>query len=121
VASVLELGSRTRAQPAPARVVWASLTRPRDPAARPWLDLLADEVDPLILESVAPELVVWSSLWPDRPDETIRFDIRPDGPGCRLRWTLLTAGPQPTGSRLGHLRYRLNVLINERLRRSYGQ
>jgi hypothetical protein len=42
---VLELGSRMRAQPAPARVLWLSLTQPRDPAARQWLHLLDDEVD----------------------------------------------------------------------------
>jgi hypothetical protein len=63
---VLELGSRTQTQPAPAAVLWLSLTRPRDRAARQWLDLLDDEVDPQILESVEPTLVVWSSLWPDR-------------------------------------------------------
>ncbi len=119
--AVLELGSRLRAQPAPARVVWSSLTRPRDLAARQWLDLLDDEVDPPILESVEPALVVWSTLWPDRPYERTRFDIQPGGQGCQLRWTLLTAGPPPTVSRLGHMRSRLNLLINERLRGSYGQ
>jgi hypothetical protein len=64
---VLELGSRMRTQPAPVGVVWRSLMRPRDPAARQWLDLLDDEEDPRILDSVEPVLVVWSSLWPDRP------------------------------------------------------
>jgi hypothetical protein len=118
---MIELGSRERGQPTPARIVWGSLARPRDPAARPWLDLLPDEVEPRIVESVAPTLVVWSSLWPDRPQDLIRFDIRPDGPGCRLRWTLLADEPPPTDSKLGHLRSRLNILINERLRLSYGQ
>ena len=118
---VVELGSRVRSQPAPAHVVWQSLTRPRDPAARPWLELLDDEIDPKVIDSVEPTLVLWSSLWPDRPDETIRFDIQPSGQGCRVRWTLLTAGPAPTDGKLGHIRFRLNVLINERLRRSYGQ
>lgn len=118
---MLELGSRTRTQPPPASIVWRSLTRPRDPAARQWLDLLDDEVDPRILESVEPTLVVWSSLWPDRPDESIRFDILPAHQGCQLRWTLLTAGSRPTESKVGHMRFRLNVLINDRLRRSYGQ
>ena len=119
--TVLELGSRMREQPTPASVVWSSLTQPRDPTARQWLDLLDDEVDPHIVECVEPALVVWSSLWPDRPDERIRFDIQPVGQGCRLRWTLLTAGVRPAESKLGHMRSRLNVLINERLRLSYGQ
>jgi hypothetical protein len=117
---VLELGSRVRTQPAPTRVVWRSLTQPRDPAARPWLDLLDDEVEPRVIDSLEPTLVVWSSLWPDRPQDTIRFDIQPSGHGCQLRWTLLTPDPSPTESRLGHLRFRLNVLVNERLRLSYG-
>lgn len=110
-----------RPQPAPPRVVWASLVRPRDPAARQWLDLLDDEVEPQVVESIEPRLVVWSSLWPDRPDERISFDIAPDGSGSQLRWTLLTPGPEPTTSKIGHLRFRLNFLVNERLRASYGQ
>lgn len=118
---MIELGSRVRSQAPPPRVVWASLARPRDPAARPWLDLLDDEVEPRVLESAEPVLVVWSSLWPDRPDELIRFDIAPEREGSRLRWTLLTPGPAPTASKVGHMRFRLNVLVNERLRLSYGQ
>ncbi|MFI7553278.1 hypothetical protein ACIBQ2_26455 [Micromonospora sediminimaris] len=118
---MIELGGRMRSQPAPPRVVWASLIRPRDPRARQWLDLLDDEVDPQILDSLEPRLVVWSSLWADRLDERIRFDIERDGYESRLRWTLLTPGPEPTASKIGHMRFRLNVLINAQLRRSYGQ
>jgi hypothetical protein len=108
-------------QPAPASVVWRSLIDPRDVVARQWLDLLDDETSPQTIESAEPTLVVWSSLWPDLPDVTIRFDIRPSSQGCQLRWTLLTSGPAPTDSKRGHMRFRLNVLINERLRLSYGQ
>jgi hypothetical protein len=102
-------------------VVWESLTEPRREFARPWPDLLADETDPRVVEAESPSLVVWSSLWPDRPLDRIRFDLRPDGDGCLLRWTLLTTGEAPGEGRLGHLRYRLSVLINEWLRLSYGQ
>ncbi|WP_091447549.1 hypothetical protein [Actinokineospora iranica] len=118
---MLELGSRERRQPAPTHVVWESLTEPRRPSARPWLDLLPDETEPNVLDSAHPHLVVWSSLWPDRPDDRIRFDLRPVGQDCGLRWTLTTTGEPPSTSRLGHLRYRLNLLVNDRLRRSYGQ
>ena len=71
----------------------------------------------------APPHVVWSSLWPDRPLERISFDLRlaDDGHGCALRWTLVTTDAAPTDSKLGHLRHRLNLLVNERLRLSYGQ
>jgi hypothetical protein len=119
---MLELGSRERGQPAPAHIVWESLTAPRKPTARPWLDLLPDEIEPRIVEAEPPSLVVWSSLWPDRPHDLIRFDLRPAGErdGCTLRWTLTTTDAPPTDSKLGHLRHRINVLINERLRYSYG-
>jgi hypothetical protein len=86
------------------------------------LDLLDDEVEPQVIEA-GPSLVVWSSLWLDRPRDRIRFDLRlaDDGYGCALRWTLTTTDVVPSDSKLGHLRCRLNILINERLRMSYGQ
>jgi hypothetical protein len=119
---VIEVGTRRRAQPAPPHVVAESLQEPdRDPA-RPWLRLLADEQRPLVVEVRSPELVMWSSLWPSRPDALVRFDLAPDGGGgTDLRWTLLVAEPAPDASKLGHLRKRLNQLINADLRYSYGQ
>lgn len=57
----------------------------------------------------------------DRPDDQIRFDLEPSGPGCSLRWTLLTADDPPDEGRLGQLRYRLNFLINGELRDSFDQ
>jgi hypothetical protein len=69
----------------------------------------------------APDLV-WSSLWPHRPDDRVVFDIGSDGGGgSMLCWTLLTDGEMPGDSRLNHLRQRLNQLINADLRRSFGQ
>jgi hypothetical protein len=118
---VIEVGSRERAQPAPPAVVWRSLTTPHDPSARTWLDLLGDETEPEVLESLEPEMVVWSSLWPHRPDVRIRFDLRPRGAETSLRWTLTTQGEALDRSASNHLRYRMNVLINERLRFSFGQ
>ncbi|HVX44114.1 MAG TPA: hypothetical protein VHC49_09510 [Mycobacteriales bacterium] len=117
----MELGSRRRSQPAPPGVVWRSLADPHDPAARPWLDLTEDEIEPQILESREPELIVWSSLWPERPDDRVRFDIEPDrGGGSMLRWTVTSAAPVSEPARL-HVCYRMNVLINASLRYSYGQ
>jgi hypothetical protein len=118
-----ELVSRARAQPAPPHILFDSLRDPHSPGARPWLALAPDELEPRVLEQVRPRLLVWSSLWPDRPADLIRFDLEPDaeGSGCLLRWTLLTPDPVvPPDSVLGHLRKRLNVLINEKLRLSYG-
>ena len=120
---MIEVGTRRRPQPAPPRFVFEALTQPdRDPA-RPWLVLLDDEQPPRVLEAVDPELVVWSSLWPRRPDARIRFDVLPDagGEGTALRWTLLVEEPEPDASLLGHLRRRLNVLVNANLRFTFGQ
>lgn len=118
---MIEVGRRARPQPAPAPIVWRSLAQPHDPAARHRLDLLDDETDPQIVDSAEPTLVVWSSLWSDLPEAPIRFDIQLSGQGCLLRWMLLTTGPAPSQGKVGHMRLRLNVLINERLRLSYGQ
>ncbi len=119
---MIEVGTRRRAQPAPPRVVAESLQEPERDPARPWLRLLDDEQRPWVVEARPPELVVWSSLWPSRPDALVRFDLAPDGRGgTDLRWTLLVAEPEPDASKLGHLRRRLNQLVNADLRYSYGQ
>ncbi|WP_101787525.1 hypothetical protein [Nonomuraea indica] len=119
---MIELGARERRQPPPPRIVWESLTDPWRPGGRQWLDLNPDEVSPRILRAVEPELVVWSSLWPERPDDEIRYDLRPaDDGGCSLRWTLLTPAEAPEQAVIGRLRHRLNFLINAQLRFSFGQ
>lgn len=119
---MIELGSRERKQPAPPGIVWECLTNPHRPGGRPWLELRDDEHDPRILASTPVTMVTWSSLWPARPDDQIRFDLRPspDG-GTALRWTLLTPGELPPQETVGRLRYRMNYLINAALRFSFGQ
>jgi hypothetical protein len=119
---VLELGNRLRSQPAPPRMVWEALTQPRRAGARPWLRLHADEVDPVVVEALEPHLVIWSSIWPSRPHDRVIFDITADGSGSGLRWTLVSDdGEPPPDEVVGHLRYRLNRLINSDLRYSFGQ
>ena len=122
-ALVIEVGQRRRNQPAPPSAVHDALVEPdRDPA-RQWLRLAADEQPPRIVEAARPELVVWSSLWPQRPDALIRFDLPADasGQGTDLTWTLLVEEPEPHPSLLGQLRKRINELINAELRYSFGQ
>lgn len=94
----------------------------RDPA-RLWLTLAADEQRPQVVEAVRPQLVVWSSLWQRRPDALIRFDLAADdsGQGSALTWTLLVEEPAPDPALLGHLRKRINELVNAELRYSFGQ
>lgn len=119
---MIEVGSRRRGQPAPPQVIFEALIEPdRDPA-RPWLHLLGDEQRPRILETTPPDLVIWSSLWIKRPDAQVRFDLPSDGrQGTDLRWTLLVDEPVPEPALLGHLRKRLNQLINANLRYTFGQ
>ena len=117
---LFELGRRTRTLPAPPRIVWESLADPHRPGSRPWLKLLDDEVEPAILESLQAKLVVWSSIWPQTPEQIIRFDIDSDGgDGTALTWTL-TSPREIDRSAVGHRRYRLNSLIWAELRYSYG-
>ena len=70
--------------------------RRRDPV-RPWLILHDDEQRPTIGEAVEPNLVVWTSIWPWRPDARIRFDITgPPRGSATLRWTLVVDEPVRT-------------------------
>jgi hypothetical protein len=121
-AGMIEIGSRARTLPAPPPVVWESLTDPRRPGARPWLTLLADEVDPVVLAAEEPGQVVWSSLWPSRPDDQVHFALTASGNGgTSLRFTLFTPNEPPDQGKVGHLRRRLNHLLFADLRFSYGQ
>ncbi|ADP81848.1 hypothetical protein [Pseudofrankia inefficax] len=119
---MIEIGSRRRSQPAPPHVIFEALTEPdRDPT-RPWLILLADEQRPRVLASTWPRELTWSSLWTKRPDATIHFELPPcatDG-GTDLRWTLRVDEPLPDPGLTGHLRYRMNQLINANLRYTFG-
>jgi len=118
-----EIGSRKRNQPAPPHVIFEALTQPnRDPQRR-WLILLEDEVAPKVVRATHPDTVVWSSLWQKRPDAVIRFELPKDegGYGTDLRWTLEVEEPVPDDALVGHMRKRLNELVNANLRFTFGQ
>src|SRR5438552_123382 len=119
---VIEIGRRKRNQPAPPHVLFEALTNPdRDPA-RPWLDLLDDEVPPRVIRAAEPSCVVWSSLWLKRSDAIVQFDLPPDtGSGTDLCWTMLVDEPLPDDALIGHMRKRVNELINANLRYTFGQ
>ena len=118
-----EVGRRRRNQPAPPFAVFEALTQTSRDPRRPWLTLLEDEIEPLVIESRHPELVVWSSLWVKRPDAQLRFDLPADAArqGTDLCWTLNVDEPLPVASLVGHMRRRVNELINKNLRYSFGQ
>jgi len=102
-------------------VVWDSLTNPRQTGARQWLDLLPDEIAPRILKADRPHSVVWSSLWPSRPNDEVHLELTEVHGETRLKFTLLTPDDAPDESKTGHLRRRMNHLLFADLRFSYGQ
>jgi hypothetical protein len=118
---VIELGSKARKLPASPAIVWESLMDPRLPGARPWLNLLDDEVEPTILDAEKPIRVVWSSLWPSRPNDQVHLELTAVASETSLRFTLLTPDDPPDASKTGHLRRRVNHLLFADLRFSYGQ
>jgi hypothetical protein len=115
------IGSRKRNQPAPPWAIFEDLCAPNRNPAKPWLQLLDDEIAPTVVESHRPDTVVWTSLWVKRPDARVHFDPPAGGGGTDLRWTLYVDEPVPDQSLIGHMRKRMNELINANLRYSYGQ
>jgi hypothetical protein len=75
----------------------------------------------MIVEAESPTLVVWSSLWPSRPNDQVHFQLTAVAGETLLRFTLLTPAELPDQSKTGHLRRRLNQLLFADLRFSYGQ
>jgi hypothetical protein len=85
------------------------------------LKLLDDEVDPRIIETHEHDLVVWASIWRMHPAARIRFELEPDGGGgTQLRW-VLTDELDPGPASVGHMRKRIQQLINAEMRFSFGQ
>jgi hypothetical protein len=116
------LGERERTQPPPPHILWEALVDPLRDDSRPWLRLAEDEVMPEVLEAERPSWVVWSSLWPSRPRDRLCFSIARDGEGgSKLRWRLESPDDVPDAATVGHLRYRINYLINGEMRYSFGQ
>jgi hypothetical protein len=118
---VIEIGSGAKRLPAPPRVVFDSLVEPHQPGARPWLNLLSDEVEPRVLEAERPSRIVWSSLWPNRPDDQVHLELATAREDTLVKFTLLTPEDPPDEGVAGHLRYRMSVLLFTDLRYSYGQ
>jgi hypothetical protein len=108
-----------RNQPAPPYIVFEALTEPNRDPSRHWLELLDDEQSPGISE--VNSKVIWSSLWLKRPDAVIEFELVGASGGTDLRWRLYLDEPLPPDALLGHLRKRVNELINANLRFSFGQ
>src|SRR5438552_2569387 len=96
---------------APTWVVFDALTS--DVAK--WLPLQPGEVQPQIVAAVRPERVVWSSLWPVSPGDTVEFELSRLGGGTALRFRWLTDSP-PDERGVGITRRRLNTKLASDLR-----
>jgi hypothetical protein len=101
---------RHRLAPPPWRIFDALTTEVSD-----WFSLRPGEVEPRIVSTASPSLVVWSSLWPARPLDVIEFHLEPDGAGCGLQLVWLTEAP-PDGEAINLVRHRLNYAIGGELR-----
>ena len=119
---MIEIGSRERNQAPPPHIVCQSLSEPNNGPGRAWLELLDDEQPPVTITTDPPHTVTWSSIWTRRPGAVIRFNLSTDGSdGTSLRWTVLVSEPAPDAALVGHIRKRMNELINANLRYTYGQ
>jgi hypothetical protein len=107
------LADRThRYRGAPPSFLFAALTSHRST----WLRLQPGEVEPNVLTAVADEHVVWSSLWPIAPNDTIEFDLAPwDGDGGSIRFRWFSNSP-PDARGIGITRQRLNQKFADQLR-----
>lgn len=118
---MIELAARSKTLPPPPHVLWAALVAPHAPGTRPWLEPHDDETEPAVLDSHEPDLVVWSSLWPDRPDDRIELHITAHRTESRLEFRWLGPEPAPAEEVVGRRRHRLNELLWADLRHSFGQ
>jgi hypothetical protein len=115
------INGRRRKQPMPPRVLFDTLCTPTSGQPREWLHLQPPEQTPVVLRASATDEVVWSSLWPDVREASIRFVIEQDGPGSRLTWAIELPDDLVDDAKRKHLRRRVDELINRDLRLAFGQ
>ena len=80
-----------------------------------WLKQAPGEVKPAVLSAVEVTGLVWSSLWPVSPDDTIEFELSPNLAGTVLRFRWLTTRP-PDHRGVAITRQRLNRYFGSDLR-----
>jgi hypothetical protein len=111
------LGDRIKRYSAPPHVVFQVLTDVD--GFWEWLHQAPGEVRPVILEAVTPTRVVWASLWPVSPTDTIEFDLEPYLAGTDLRFRWWSAHP-PDSRGIAITRQRLNRYLGSDLRALAG-
>jgi hypothetical protein len=80
-----------------------------------WLPQAPGELLPVVLEAVPSRHIVWASLWPVSPTDTIEFDLEPFLAGTSLRFRWWTAQP-PDDRGIAITRQRLNRYLGSDLR-----
>lgn len=102
---------RTHRFAAPRSVMFDALTIGLDN----WLVLAPGETAPEVVESERPHGVVWSSLWPVSPGDTVEFELTRYGAGTEVRF--IWRSPSPPDKRgIGITRQRLNRKLGSDLR-----
>jgi hypothetical protein len=96
---------------APAWVIYRALTDARGS----WLRLHPGEVVPTLVEAVPNQRVVWSSLWPVSPHDTIELTLTEDRGSTTLRFVWLSSTP-PDDRGIGVTRQRLNTKLGGDIR-----
>jgi hypothetical protein len=107
----LVLADRVHRYNAPLDLMFKALTEGRGW----WLGLQPGEIEPQVLVAVPPERVVWSSLWPASPDDTIEFDVSGDSVSTEIRFRWFTNSP-PDERGIGITRQRLNRELGGNIR-----
>lgn len=121
----VELVRKRKGQDPPAHLLWEAIAYPLSEESRgwAWFEPRADEQAPEILEAIKPTRVVWGSIWRDRTDLRVEFDIEPQksGSGCVVTWILFGPDGSLDADDLERRRYRTNQLINGILRDFFDQ
>lgn len=111
------LAQKRKGQAPPPSVVWEALGDPLAPSrGYVWFDQRPGEVAPEVLAHEQPHRLLWSSIWADQPDLRIELLVEADGSGSVVTWSLLGRAGQLDADDLKRRRYRLNQLVNGRLR-----
>ena len=114
---LVELVKRRKTHAPPPSIVWEALNDPsRSTRSWSWFVPLDGEIVPTVISSSKPHSVVWGSIWQDRLELRIQFELEPDGPGSFVTWRLFGRSNEFDAEDLSRRRHRLNYLINGQLR-----
>ena len=109
------LGDRIHVHPADSGFVFDALTT----GINEWLRLERGEQSPELLDMERPTRVLWSSLWPVSPSDTIEFLLEEEHGATRVRFIWRSKSP-PDARGVAITRQRLNRKVGGDLRSHTG-